>query len=71
MSKPVNFRLDEIHVAILEKTVEKLKEEGVKTNKTDTVQKAIYSFGNIVLSNQEMKTIIDNYYQGPDIDWID
>lgn len=73
MSKPINVRLDEIHISVLEETVKKLQEKGVKTNKTDTIQKAIYNFGNEVLSNEEMKKIIDKHYRGPlaDTNWID
>lgn len=65
MSKPINVLLDEVHTQVLEEIVKKLKEQGVKTNKTDTIQKAIYNFGNEILSNEEMKEIIEKYYKGP------
>lgn len=71
VSKPINIQLDDIHVAVLEATVDKLKEKGVKTNKTDVIQKAIYNFGNDLLNNKEMKAIIDKHYKGFGIDWIE
>ncbi|MDC3422866.1 hypothetical protein NC661_21210 [Aquibacillus koreensis] len=73
MSKPTNIRLDEVHVALLEAMVEKLKADGVKTNKTDVIQKAIYSFAvDSVLDNETVKSIIDKHYKGfyKDEDWI-
>ncbi|WP_198530927.1 hypothetical protein [Bacillus spizizenii] len=51
------MRLDDIHVAVMDVAVEKLKENGAKTNKTDVIQKALHNFGDEVLSNDEMKAI--------------
>lgn len=65
MSKPISVRLDDVHLALLERMVEKLTEEGVKTNKTDVIQKAIYSLArNTVLDMEEVSRIIDEHYSG-------
>ncbi|MEQ6378623.1 hypothetical protein RZN25_17595 [Bacillaceae bacterium S4-13-56] len=65
MSKPINLRMDEVHLALLEAMVEKLTEEGVKTNKTDVIQKAIYSFAReSVLDPDTITKIIDQHYKG-------
>jgi hypothetical protein len=66
MSKQINIRLDEVHLVLLERMVEKLKEDGVKnTNKTDVIQKALYSFAReSVLGAEEVGTIIDKHYRG-------
>lgn len=65
MAKVVNFRLDDVHVALIEEMVEKLQSEGVKTNKTDVVQKAIYHFARESVLDQEVITeIIDKHYKG-------
>lgn len=65
MSKQINIRLDEVHMALLERMVEKLTEEGVKTNKTDVIQKALYVFAReSVLGAEETGRIIDKHYSG-------
>lgn len=66
MSKQINVRLDEVHLALLERMVEALKEKGVNnTNKTDVIQKALYSFArDSVLGADEVTLIIDKYYSG-------
>lgn len=67
MTKQINVRLDEIHLALLEKMVEKLEGKGVKTNKTDVIQKAIFTFAKEnVLDTQVVNEIIDRHYKG---DW--
>lgn len=72
MSKPINIRLSEVHSALLEKMVEELKSRGVNTNKTDVIQKAIFYLANdSVLDSDTVKNVIDKYYKGFDIDWID
>lgn len=64
MSQQMNIRLDDIHVELLEKMVEKLKSEGVKTNKTDVIQKALYSFArDSVLDSKTVSEVIDRYYK--------
>lgn len=63
MSKPINVRLTEVHQALLEKSVERLTEKGVGTNKTDVIQKAIYSFARSLLNEKEITQIIDKYYK--------
>ncbi len=60
----MNIRLDFVHVSLLEKTVERLKEDGVKTNKTDVIQKALYSFSRDILGMEEVGKIIDEHYSG-------
>jgi hypothetical protein len=65
MSKQINIRLDEVHQALLERMVEKLTEEGVNTNKTDVIQKALYVFAReSVLGPEEVGEIIDKHYRG-------
>lgn len=65
MSKPMSIRLDEVHLALLEKMVDKLKEEGVKTNKTDVIQKGIYYLArNEILGAEEVGKVIDEHYSG-------
>lgn len=65
MSQQVSVRLDEVHMTFLERMVEKLAEEGVKTNKTDVIQKALYSFAcESVLGAEEVGEIIDKHYKG-------
>ncbi|MRN07814.1 hypothetical protein EAI26_10730 [Lactobacillus sp. 0.1XD8-4] len=64
MSKQMNIRLDAIHQEFLEKMVEKLKSEGVNTNKTDVIQKALYSFArDTVLDSKQVTEIIDRHYK--------
>lgn len=66
MANPISVRLDEVHLALLEKMIEKLGEEGVKTNRTDVIQKALYSFArDVVLGSEEVTGIIDKHYSGP------
>lgn len=64
MSKQMNIRLDNVHLELLEKTVEKLKNEGVNTNKTDVIEKAIYLFSKEFLGMEEVSKIIDEHYSG-------
>lgn len=64
MSKQINVRLDAIHHELLEKMVKKLEQEGVKTNKTDVIQKALYSFArDSVLDPAEITEVIDRHYK--------
>jgi hypothetical protein len=63
MSKPMNIRISDVHLALLEKTVEKLTQDGIKTNKTDVIQKAIYSFArDYALDEKTINKIIDQHY---------
>lgn len=65
MSKQMNIRLDDIHHELLNKMVEKLQKEGIKTNKTDVIQKALYSFAReSVLDPDTITDIIDRQYKG-------
>ncbi|MBP1944648.1 hypothetical protein [Cytobacillus luteolus] len=65
MSQQVSVRLDDVHAAFLERMVEKLAAEGVTTNKSDVIQKAIYSFAReTVLGAEEVTEIIDKHYKG-------
>lgn len=65
MAKQMNIRLDDIHQELLEKMVEKLQAEGVKTNKTDVIQKALYTFASdSVLEPKAVTEIIDRNYKG-------
>jgi hypothetical protein len=65
MSKVMSFRLDDVHVELLEKMVEKLLINGIKTNKTDVLQKAIYFYAReSVLDVPEIDKIIDEHYKG-------
>lgn len=60
----MNIRIDEIHFELLEKMVQKLEEEGVKTNKTDVIQKALFRMAREVLDNASIDETIDKYYTG-------
>lgn len=65
MAKQMNIRLDEVHAALLEKMVEKLKSNGVETNKTDVIEKALYTFAReTVLDSETVTEIIDKHYKG-------
>lgn len=64
MAKAMSFRLDDVHVALLDRMVEVMLLNGVKTNKTDAVQKSIYYYAKEVLSDEEISEIIDKYYKG-------
>lgn len=65
MSKQINIRLDKVHLALLEKMVDKLTEEGVKTSKTDVIEKALYSFArDNVLGAEKVSDIVDHHYSG-------
>ncbi|MEB6551468.1 hypothetical protein MXL46_20905 [Heyndrickxia sporothermodurans] len=65
MSKQINIRLDAVHQELLEKMVKKLEQEGVNTNKTDVIQKALYRFAReSVLDPTEVTEIIDRHYKG-------
>jgi hypothetical protein len=65
MAKLTSFRLDDVHGALLEKMVEKLLVNGIKTNKTDVLQKALYFYAReSVLDRDEMDVIIDKHYKG-------
>ena len=65
MSKPMTFRIDPVHSALLDKMVEKLTEKGISTNKTDVIQKALYAFAtNNVLEKEEVDEIIEKHYTG-------
>jgi hypothetical protein len=63
-NKSISVRLDEIHLEFLEKMVEKLTAEEVKTNRTDVIQKALYSFArDSVLGAEVVSEIIDRLYR--------
>lgn len=71
MTKQINVRLDEIHLTLLDKMVEKLESRGVKTNKTDVIQKALFTFAReTVLDPQVVNEIIDKHYKG-DWEWLE
>lgn len=61
----LNIRLDDVHKELLNAMVEKLKSDGVKTDKTDIVKKALYSFArDNVLGSEKVTEIIDKNYKG-------
>lgn len=60
----MNIRIDDIHSELLENMVEKLEKNGVKTNKTDIIQKAIYAFAyETVLGKEVVSEIVDKHYK--------
>lgn len=61
----INIRLDDLHLALLDTAVKVLKEKGTKTNRTDLIEKAIYSFTREILSDSQVSEIVDRYYRGP------
>jgi hypothetical protein len=64
MSKPISVRLDEVHLELLNKTIEKLKDQGINKNRTDVIQMAIYLLSKEFLGKQEVGKIIDEHYSG-------
>jgi len=71
MAKQMNIRLDEVHAALLDKMVEKLKSNGVETNKTDVIEKALYTFAReTVLDPETVTEIIDKHYKG-NWEWVE
>jgi len=65
MSTQINIRLDDVHLAILEAMIEKMQKDGIKSNRTDCIQKALYSFArDYVLDGVTVGTIIDKHYKG-------
>lgn len=62
----MNIRIDDIHNGLLEKMVEKLNNnDGIKTNKTDVIQKALFYFAReSILDDKEVQEIIDRHYKG-------
>lgn len=61
----MTFRIDNVHAEFLEKVVEKLLLNGVETNKTDVVQRALYFYAReSVLDAPEIDRIIDRNYKG-------
>lgn len=64
MSKQMNIRISDVHLDLLEKTVETLIENGIKTNKTDVIQKAIYGFAvDYVLDDEVVSDIMDRHFK--------
>lgn len=61
---PVNFRLEEVYIELLEEMVKKFETEGDIRNKTDLVQRAIYSYAReYVLDREKIDQIIDRHYR--------
>lgn len=64
MSKQMNIRISDVHLDLLEKTVETLIENGTETNKTDVIQKAIYSFAvDYILEDEVVSDIMDRHFK--------
>lgn len=60
MANPISVRLDDVHAVLLDKMVEKLG-----TNKSDVIQKALYSFAReVVLDPETVMKVIDEHYSG-------
>lgn len=64
MSKPISVRLDKVHLELLNKTIEKLKDQGINKNRTDVIQMAIYLLSREFLGMEEVSKIIDEHYSG-------
>lgn len=64
MNKQINIRIDEIHLELLEKLIESFKKGDVKTNRTDMIQRSIYTFANQILGEAEVKKIVDKHLSG-------
>lgn len=60
----MNIRLDKIHHELLEKMVERFEAEGIKTNKTDVIQRALFSFARDHLDSKSIDETIDRHYKG-------
>lgn len=56
--------LDEVHQELLNAMYEKLKSDGITTNKTEIVKRALYSFAlDNVLGLEKVGEIIDKNYK--------
>lgn len=65
MGKQTSLRLDDVHAELLDEMVKKLEADGVKTNMTDVIQKALYAFAyDNVLGSERVGKIIDEHYRG-------
>jgi len=59
----MSIRLDEVSISLMDAMVEKLRADGVSTNRTDVIQKALYVFAReTVLGAGEVSSIIDDHY---------
>lgn len=59
MSNPISIRLDDVHLTLINKMIEKLKDEGIDKNRTDVIQMAIYLLSKEILGMEEVSDIID------------
>lgn len=64
MSNPISIRLDDVHLTLINKMIEKLKDEGIDKNRTDVIQMAIYLLSKEILGMEEVSDIIDKHYIG-------
>ncbi|TGA96326.1 hypothetical protein E4665_15795 [Sporolactobacillus shoreae] len=64
MKQQMNIRLDEVHQILLDESVKKLTVDGVKTNKTDVIEKALFMYARDILGRDRVTKIIDNHYVG-------
>lgn len=62
----VSFRLEDTHIELLDALVEEINKEleHRKTNKTEIVEKAIYSFACDHLEKETVDKIINKHYKG-------
>jgi hypothetical protein len=63
-SKQMNIRIDEIHQELLEMLVADWEESKVKTNRTDIIQRSIYSYAKLMLGEHKVKEIVDKHLSG-------
>lgn len=63
MSKQINIRLDGIHYELLEKIVMELSAQQFNANKTNVIEKALYTYADIVLTTESIKETVDNHYK--------
>lgn len=61
---PVNFRLEEVYIDLLEEMIKKFESQGDVRNKTDLVQRAIYSYAlDYVLDRDKIDEVIDRHHK--------
>lgn len=68
MAKEVrlNIRLDKVHGALLDKMVETLREENIKTSKTDVIQRALFLLASksVLDESKVSQIIVENFDKG-------
>jgi hypothetical protein len=59
--KPINIRIEEMHLELLDKLVEASNQSGIESNRTHMIQKAIYNFAVEVMGQYNVNDIVDKH----------